>query len=235
MAEVLRNELTMLELLDSNWSMLNRNLAKHYGVVGPKSESFERVVFPAESGRGGLIGQGAFHLTGSNGDESHPIKRAVWILDRLLDAPPASPPPDTPALDTENPDFSKLTLREQLEAHREKESCNNCHRGIDPWGLALENFNPLGQWRDSDSTNTTLPDGTNITGANELKKFLIENRRSWFARSVVRRLMTFAHGRSLDIGDRETIDQLTRSFEAGGYRLKPLIVEMMCAEIHANE
>lgn len=233
-SEVLKNDLSMLELLDSDWSMMNRNLAKHYGLSGPRSASFERVSLPANSPRGGLLGHGAFHLTGSNGDESHPIKRAVWILDRLLDAPPASPPPDTPELDSENPDFSKLTLKQQLEAHREKESCNNCHRNIDPWGLALENFDPLGSWRESDSINTTLPDGNEIVGVEDLKNYLLENRRSWYARSVVRRLMAFSYGRSLDVGDHEVVDALNDTFAEEGYRLRPLLVALLSNEVAAN-
>lgn len=235
LSEILSNDITMLELLDSDWSMLNHNLANHYGVQDHGSDSFKRIVFGEGSPRGGLLGHGAFHLTGSNGDQSHPIKRAVWVLDRLLDAPPASPPPDTPELDSDNPDFSKLSLKEKLKAHRNKESCNNCHKGIDPWGLALENFDPLGQWRESKSTTTTLPDGTTISGLNGLKQFLLEHRKSWFARSVVRRLMTFAYGRSLDIGDHETVENLTRTFEVGGYRLRPLIVEMVSGRLDAKE
>lgn len=233
-SEILQNDLSTLELLDADWSMMNRNLAKHYGVNGPRSASFERVTLPADSWRGGLLGHGAFHLIGSNGDESHPIKRAVWILDRLLDAPPASPPPDTPELDSENPDFSKLTLQQQLEAHREKESCNNCHRNIDPWGLALENFDPLGNWRQSDSTNTVLPDGSEIDGVVELKQFLLDNRRDWFAQSIVRRLMTFTFGRSLDVGDHEIAEAMTRTFESNGYRLRPLLLALLTAEAPAN-
>lgn len=226
-SEILYNDLTALELLDSDWTMVNRDLARHYDLPGPASRRFERVVFPENSPRGGLLGQGAVHLIGSNGDETHPIKRAVWILDRLLDAPPASPPPDTPELDSENPDFAKLTLREQLEAHREKESCNQCHRGIDPWGLALENFDPLGQWRESDSVKTTLRGDIAIDGAGGLRDYLASERRSWFARSVVRRLMTYGLGRSLDLGDRSSVEALTETFERHGYRLRPLIQEFV--------
>jgi hypothetical protein len=230
-AEVLRNDLSALELLDSNWTMANRNLAKHYDIPGPRSRDFERISFPADSQRGGLLGQGAFHLAGSNGEHSHPIKRAVWILDRLLDSPPASPPPDTPELDSENPDFAKLTLKQQLLAHREKESCNNCHRGIDPWGLPLENFDALGQWRASEDGSSTLPNGAEIRNPAELKAFLVSERKDWFARSAVRRLMAYGLGRSLDLGDRETADALTEAFEGHGYRFQPLIVDLVCSEV----
>lgn len=233
-AEVVRNDLTALELLDSNWTMVSRNLAAHYGIKGPRSSRFERVLLPAGSPHGGILGQAAFHLIGSDGDESHPIKRAVWILDRLLDDPPGSPPPDAPELDSENPDLAKLSLREQLEAHRKKESCNNCHRGIDPWGLPLEEFNALGHWRkrrENEPVPVLLPDGSEVTDTATLKKFLIEKKREWFARSAVRRLTTYALGRSTDLGDREAIDVLTRAFEKHGYRFRPLIVELVCSEM----
>ena len=128
----------------------------------------------------------------------------------------------------------QLTLKEQLEAHREKESCNNCHRNIDPWGLALENFDPLGQWRPSDSSSTMLPNGSEITGIEGLKQYLLANRRSWFARSVVRRLMAYTYGRSLDVGDHESVESLTGNFEQGGYRLRPLLIELICADLDAN-
>ncbi|MEM7013774.1 MAG: DUF1592 domain-containing protein, partial [Verrucomicrobiota bacterium] len=229
-AEVLRNDLTALELLDSDWTMANRNLAKHYGVPGPPSRDFERVVFPAESQRGGLLGHGALHLAGSNGAQSHPIKRAVWVLDRLLDSPPASPPPDTPELDAENPDFAKLTLREQLRKHREKESCNNCHQGIDPWGLPLEHFDALGNWRGDADGASELPDGTKLDDVADLKQLLVTERRDRFAHSAVRRLMTYALGRSLDLGDREAVDDLTATFESHGLRFQPLIVDLVLSE-----
>ena len=121
-------------------------------------------------------------------------------------------------------------LNEQLEAHREKESCNNCHRGIDPWGLPLENFDALGHWRQSSNTASTLPNGSTISNASELKRFLVTERKEWFARSLVRRVMVYALGRSLDLGDREPVGELTQSFVNHGYRIQPLIVDLVSSE-----
>lgn len=148
LAEIARSDQSVLQLLDSDWTMLNRSLAQHYGLQGPRGSAFERVELPEGDRRGGLLGQASFLLSNSNGESSHPIKRAVWILDRLLDSPPAPPPPDVPELDTQNVDLAKLTLKEQLAVHREKESCANCHRGIDPWGVPLEHFDAIGLWRE---------------------------------------------------------------------------------------
>ena len=226
-AEIVHHNLSALELLDSNWTMANRNLANHYQIDSPKSRDLEKVIFKENSVRGGILGHGAFHLSGSNGIDSHPIKRAVWILDRLLDSPPMSPPPDAPELDSENPDLAKLSLKEPLEVHREKESCNNCHKGIDPWGLPLENFDALGQWRQSPDTASELPDGSKIEGVQELKQFLTTERKSWFARSAVKRLMSYALGRSLDLGDRKIIQSLSKDFAEADFRFRPLIVKLV--------
>lgn len=219
LAEVLRADESCLDLLDSNWTMLNRSLAKHYGMTGPRSSAFERVAIGEERQRGGLLGQAAFLLSNSDGEQPHPIKRAVWILDRLLDSPPAPPPPDVPELDPDNPNLAGLSLKEQLAAHRNKEACGNCHRGIDPWGIPLENFNAVGLWQTESTVRRTskgkgkgtkgasvdassvLPDGTELGGVGELKAYLRESRRELFARAVVRRLASYALGRSLDLND----------------------------------
>ena len=242
LAEILHSDGSALDLLDARWTLLNRRLARHYGLTGPRSSRFELVHFPADSRRGGLLGQGAFLLANSNGEDSHPIKRAVWILDRLLDSPPAPPPPDVPELDPANPDLAGLSLKEQLAVHREKESCGNCHRGIDPWGIPLENFDAVGNWRSqipargkkSPATpvdaSSLLPDGAEIDGVAELRSYLLENRREWFARAVVKRLMAYALGRSLDLGDRGDVEALTAEFVAGDFRLRGLIVDLVQSE-----
>ena len=237
--EILRGDRSGLELIESNWTMLNRPLAKHYGIDGPRSSDFVRV--EVDRRRGGLLGQGAFLLSNANGEDSHPIKRAVWILDRLLDDPPAPPPPDVPELDPESPDLAKLTLKQQLAAHRQKESCASCHRGIDPWGVPLENFDAVGRWREQVPAHkkrpatpvdlvSELPDGTKLDGHIALRRHLVNNYRDAFARSLVKHVMAYGLGRSLDFGDREAIEQLTRQFVKNDLRLRPLIVDFVGSE-----
>ena len=160
---------------------------------------------------------------------------------------PAPPPPDVPELEADSPDLKGLTLKQQLEAHRKKDACNSCHQNIDPWGIALENFDAIGLYRTNaaaritgkgptglgpklDST-TTLPNGDNLLGANELKQYLIENRREQFAQAVVKRLTTYAIGRSLDIGDKNSIEQLTDQFIKDDFRLRKLIKKLVENEI----
>ncbi|NQV23859.1 MAG: DUF1592 domain-containing protein, partial [Rhodopirellula sp.] len=245
LAEIVRSDSSCLNLLESDWTMLNRPLAKHYGLSGPRSTAFERVVLGDEKRRGGLLGQAVFLLSNSDGEQAHPIKRAVWILDRLLDSPPAPPPPDVPELDPESPSLAGLSLKQQLALHRNSEACGNCHRGIDPWGVPLENFNAVGLWQTESTVRrisqgkgkvtrgapvdatSQLPDGTEINGLSELKTYLRENRRELFARAVVRRLASYALGRSLDLGDRKTIDELTTVFIDSDFRLNQLIVALV--------
>jgi len=269
-AAILRDDLSCLNLIDSDFAMLNRPLAKHYGLTGPRGTTFERVALKPDDRRGGVLTQGSFLLGGSNGESSHPIKRAVWILDRLLDDPPASPPPDVPELDPTRTDLAGLSLKQQLELHREKASCNSCHRGIDPWGVPLENFDAVGLWRTevhgeknakaapkakakkiAKTSATTsapaasqgvpvdsrgeLPDGTQVDGADELKRVLGEKRREQFARAVVRRLMSYALGRSLDFGDEPTVDRLAQAFLKSDLRPRPLIEEIVLSDRFTNK
>lgn len=251
--EILRKDLSALNILDSDWTMLNRRLAKHYGIEGPRSSQFERVAFVSEHHRGGVLGQSAFLLSNSDGESSHPIKRAVWILDRLLDSPPAPPPPDVPELDADRPDLAGLSLKQQLALHRQKGSCANCHRGIDPWGVPLENFDAIGRWRSAIVTKrpaangkkktqakpstvpvdavSRLPNGTEISGFESLKTHLAEHRKELFARSLVKRLATYALGRSLDQGDQAAVQSLTENFLAGDFRIKRLILDLVQSEM----
>ena len=248
LAEILKGDLSCLELLDSNWTMANRTLAIHYGLEArPRTGAFERVALSPEDRRGGILGQGAFLLSNSNGETSHPIKRAVWIRDRLLDDPPNPPPPDVPDLNAENADLAGLTLKQQLAVHREKESCNACHENIDPWGIALENFDATGLFRTEAPVRigkkkkptppvlldplTELPNGTKLNGAAALKRYLLEKRRDAFARAVTNRLASYALGRSLDFGDREVMERLAKNFENHQLRLRGLILDLVKSEL----
>lgn len=246
LAEMVRENGSALDLVDSDWTMLNRRLARHYGITGPETDRFERVALPEDARRGGVLGHGAFLLGNSDGADSHPIKRAVWILDRLLDAPPASPPPDVPELDPTNPDLAGLSLKEKLAVHRAKPACANCHRGIDPWGVPLESFDAIGRWRTEVArpkkgkrpgnpipvdASSVLPDETAIDGPVALRRHLLQHRRDDFARAVVKRLATYGLGRSLDLGDEESIGVLTEQFAANDYRLRDLITEFIGSDL----
>ncbi|MEJ6644890.1 MAG: DUF1588 domain-containing protein [Akkermansiaceae bacterium] len=236
--ELLYKNLSALNILDSKFTMLDEPLAKHYGLTGPRGSSFERVTLRSDDKRGGILAHGSILLGNSTGGDSHPVKRAVWIRDRLLDDRPNDPPPNTPALDSNKPDFANLTVREQLAAHRKEESCNDCHRGIDPWGITLENFGGDGLWRTQVlraklrgkgmnklpvMAESTLPDGTSVNGFTDLKTYLVEKRHGQFARAFTSRLITYALGRRLELVDEKTVDKLTEKFIASDYRIEALI------------
>lgn len=242
-AEILRTDASALHLLKSDFTMLNEPLARHYGVNGVLGQRFRRVQVADIDRPGGLLGHAGILLANSTGRDSHPIRRAVWVRDRLLGDPPAPPPPDVPELDEANPEFAKLSIREQLAVHREKESCNSCHRNLDPWGIALENFDAVGHWRTarhvphddvaesrSVDANATLPDGTNLNGVNGLQEYLVEHAREQFARSLVRNLLTYALGRSLELTDERELDRITDQFIANGYRVRSLLEQIVTSE-----
>lgn len=241
-ATILEENTSCLQLLDADFAMVNRRLAAHYGIPGPRGSRFERVALQGNEHRGGVLTQGSFLLANSNGEDSHPIKRAVWMLDRLLDNRPAPPPPDVPELNPNEPNLAGLTLKRQLELHRTKPACNNCHRGIDPWGIAFENFDAVGRWREDSKaqpkkrrgktvatieTAAQLPDGTEIDGVDELKHYLLEQRKQQFAQAVVKRLLAYSVGRSMELSDQPAIDSLTEQFAADDFQLRELMVAIV--------
>lgn len=242
-AELLKHNSSATELLSSDFTMLNESLAKHYGIDGVLGKSFRRVAIPADSHRGSLLSHASILLSNSTGADSHPVRRAVWIRDRLLNDPPAPPPPNVPSLEQANPEFHQLPVRKQLEIHRTVESCNQCHRSLDPWGIALENFDALGRWRTEVPKNAgenaqtqpidatvELPDGKQIAGADGLRTYLLQERKEQFARSLVMRLLTYALGRSLELTDQAAVDQVLEQFSKDDLRLKGLIHKVVASE-----
>ena len=237
--EVLYKNLSCLNFLSSDFVMANDRLAAFYGLEKPKSGDFQRLPLPADSIRGGVLTQASFLLGNSTGAQGHPIYRARWLLDRLMADPPGDPPADVPDLDDESPQAKKLTLKQQLEVHRTRESCNRCHRNLDPWGIPLERFNAIGQVIDSGSRaanrrgqpaiedHTVLPDGTEIRGSRELVTYLLEHREEQFARGFCEHLLTYALGRSLEWTDQPLVDQLTKDFQANEFRMSDLILSIV--------
>jgi hypothetical protein len=239
---LLRKNRSARNFVESDFAMLNEPLARHYGIEGVLGYDLREVALPKESRRGGLLTQASILLTNSTGEDSHPIKRAVWMRRRLLDDPPAPPPPNVPELATDNADFAKLSIRKRLEIHLEDPACASCHRDIDPWGIALENFDAVGRWRDeirradkgkkSFSTlpvdhQTELPDGSRIESPEQLKRYLLANRGDEFARTIVTKLLTWSLGRSLDLSDEPDIAALIDDFVQNDLKLRDLIHEIV--------
>lgn len=243
-AELVRENRSALHLLSSDFTVLNEPLAKHYGIDGVYGREFRRVELPPEQHRGGLLGQASMLLANSTGSDSHAVRRAVWIRDRLLNDPPAPPPPDVPTLDEAAPEFHKLSIRRQLEIHRRREACASCHRGIDPWGVALENFDAVGRWRESvrrkvgkrfesvpvDAADV-LPGGQKLDGVDALREHLIAERKDDFARSLVSRLLTYALGRRLELSDQPAVDDITEALASDDFRLRGLIHKVVASPL----
>ncbi len=223
--ELLDNNLSALNLLESDFGVFNESMARHYGIDGVLGRQFRRVPITADSHRGGVLTQAGILLANSTGRESHPVRRAVWVRDRLLNDPPASPPADVPTLDQIDPNFASLPIRQQLEIHRTAESCNQCHRTLDPWGLALENFDAVGAWHDqATDARAELPGDIPLRNLSDLQEHLLQSCPERFGRSLVVRLLSYALGRELDVYDRPLIGQLSTSFAEHGYRIRDLVI-----------
>jgi mono/diheme cytochrome c family protein len=252
-AEILRENRSCLDLLDSDFTYLNRPLAEHYGLPlvgreGPLGLDFERVTLSPDAHRGGILTHGSILLANSNGEESHPIKRAVWLLDRLLDRKPPPPPPDVPDLNVDEPSFVGLTLKQKLEAHRAKPACLNCHQGIDPWGIPFEQYDATGRWRgvaekrkrsrrqdvQTIEDQATLPDGvviSGLSGRGGLKSYLASKQRSLFGVAVAKRVLAYSLGRSLTHRDEDAVRGIAAEFDANDLRIRPLIVAVVRSEL----
>ena len=235
--EILTKNESMMQIVDADFTMLNARLAKHYGMEGPKSQRFERTSLKGTNRPGGILGHASVHLSGSDGAESHPIRRAVWIRERLLHDPPKPPPPDVPGIEQSVKDFEKLSLREQLEVHRQKESCNDCHRSLDPWGVAMEEFSAIGLKRDKTTvhkkpvtSDTILPGNHPVNGVMELQRFILRHRKDQFAHALCSKVLAYALGRSLTLDDELLISDLKKDLSNDGYRLSGLIQNIVLSE-----
>tara|TARA_B110000879_G_scaffold172823_2_gene224592 strand:+ start:90 stop:2456 length:2367 start_codon:yes stop_codon:yes gene_type:complete len=238
-AHILRNDLSARHFITSDFVMLNNRLARHYGIEGIYGGEFRPVALSGDhaSRRGGLLSQASILMANSTGRNSNPIKRAVFLRKRLLNDPPAPPPPNVPELKTADPDFARLPIREQLKAHVNDSACADCHRGIDPWGLALEEFDAVGKWREKIvwpvgggktielpvDAKATLPDGREVDGIAQLREYLWEHRREKFARALVSKLLVYSLGRSLEFSDEAAISALTDEFVKNEMRVGQLL------------
>ena len=152
---IVREDRSLRELLVSDYTFLNEPLAKHYGIDGVEGTEMRLVALPPESPRGGILTQGTVLAVTSNPDRTSPVKRGFFILDNILGVPPRPPPPNIPLLEEAAKQFAGRTptLREILDLHRKRPACSSCHNQMDPLGLALENFNALGRWREQEQGN----------------------------------------------------------------------------------
>jgi len=221
-------------LIDSEFAMLNQNLAEFYGVNGVLGAEFRPVPLDRAVGRGGLLSQGAFLVGHSDGTQSHPIKRAVWLQERILGNPPPPPPPNVPELDPDTPGFEALTLKEQLELHRNKASCVDCHQKIDPYGIVFEEYDAVGRRRTSAKGRpidaaSELPNGHQLTGVQELKDYILQEQYDLFLRSLCEHLFAYATGREITYIEQPRIDRLMEAAKKND-RLDSIVLSVVQCE-----
>ena len=225
---VFRENRSVLDLLQANYTFLNERLARHYGVPNIKGSYFRRVTFPEGSVRGGLLGQGSVLTITSYSTRTSPVLRGKWVLENLLSAAPPPPPPNVPSLNTEKAPGKPLTLREAMIQHRASPACAGCHARMDPIGFAMENFDAVGRWRERDGEQPidatgVFPEGTKFDGIPGLKKELLRQPEQ-FVGTVAERLLMYAVGRNLQYYDAPTVRAVMREAESANYTLASLVL-----------
>ena len=226
--EVLRENHSIMDFIHSDYAMVNERLANHYRIPKVYGPQFRKVPVTPESNRGGLLTSAVIMTMNSDGKDSHPLKRGVWILKRILDDPPPPPPPNVPQVDLTNPEILKMTVKERIADHRDKPACASCHSRIDPWGIAFENYDAVGAFRTSiqgkpvDAT-AELFNRQTLAGVDGLERYLLTDRQDQFARAMVHKMTSYALGRPLSFADRADIDSLTAQFRRKGDGLLDLI------------
>lgn len=262
--ELLKENLSVKNFVDSDFAMLNGRLAKHYGIPGVEGVAFRKVPLKPEYHRGGLLTQASILKITANGTSTSPVPRGVWVLDRLMGRPAPPPPPNVPAIE---PDIrGATTIRDQLVKHRQAEACAGCHARIDPPGFALESYDVIGGWRDhyrvaTDQrhwvnnrvgplakylaawqygvgkpveTEGTLVDGRRFADLAEFKKLLLAHPDR-IARCVTEKLVTYATGQPVGPGDREAVDAILTETRPSDYGLRSLVKAVVTSDLFTRK
>ena len=224
-----RENRSVVDLLTATHTFLNERLALHYGLTGVKGDRFRRVELE-QSARWGLLGKGAVLMAAAYPNRTSPVLRGAFVLKHIQGVPPATPPTDVPTLDEKDIGTTNaLTVREMIERHRANPTCASCHAVMDPLGLALENFDATGRWRDRDryageaiDASGELPDGTRVDGPDDLRKALVA-RSEQFVQTFAEGLLTYATGRTLEYYDMPTVRRIVREAAGDDYRLSALV------------
>lgn len=224
---IVRENRPMLDLLDADFTYVNGQLARHYGMSNFRGRDWDRVTLPA--GKGGILTQASVLTLTSNATRTSPVKRGKFVLEQILNTPPRPPPEDVPALEDQKQ--LKGTLRQIMEQHRANPVCASCHQRMDPIGFAFENYDPVGAWREKDAgvmidPSGTLPDGKSFSGPAELKRILKE-KKDLFTRCLSEKMLVYALGRGLEYYDRRAVDKIMTALEKDQYRFSTLLTEII--------
>ena len=224
---ILAEDRSIMDLMNGDYTFVNERLAKHYGMKGIYGEDFRRVPVTDENRRG-ILGQASILAVTSVPTRTSPVQRGKWILSNLLGTPPPAPPPNVPALKTSAEAGKVSSLRERMEAHRATPYCAACHKVMEPLGFSLENFDAVGQWRETDEgakidPSGTLYEGTKVTKPADLRKALMA-RPEVFAGVFTEKLMTYALGRGVEYYDMPTIRAILRDAKPNNYKFSSILM-----------
>jgi hypothetical protein len=225
---IVREDRSVLDLLDADYTFVDERLAEHYGMKDVRGSHFRRVTVPADSPRRGLLGHGSMLTVTSVATRTSPVMRGKWILENLLGAPPPEPPPGVEVNLDATEDAKTTTLRQRLEMHRASPVCASCHNIMDPLGLALENFDLIGAWRETDGpakvdASGRLADGTPVNGAADLRRAML-SRSEAFVTTATAKLMTYGLGRPVHHYDMPLVRSIVRRAGREGNRFSALVL-----------
>ena len=241
-AEMFRKNLPLREVVDSNWTMLNSRLAIHYGLPIPSQAKLARVQLTPKSRRGGILTHASILSLTSDGTRHRPVHRGAWVSEAIFARTPLAPPPNVDPLEPVERDQPKTTIRSQLEAHATTPTCVSCHAKIDPLGLAFENFDAIGRWREKErveggvgedppvDASGTLPGGKTFAGPSEFKKLLVEDDGR-LAQAFMEQLATYALRRIMTVDDVQQLRSIVVAARDDGYRLQSLIRGLVMSEL----
>jgi mono/diheme cytochrome c family protein len=224
---IVREDRSVLDLLNADYTFVNERLARHYGIPNVYGSHFRRVHVDQEARRG-LLGQGSILTVTSYPNRTSPVLRGKWILENVLGTPPPAPPPNVPTLSDNEPGQEAQSLRARMEAHRRTPTCATCHRVMDPLGFALENFDGVGEWRVKEQGGAVDPvgqlaDGTKVDGPVALRQAL-NKHPEMFVRTITEKLMTYGLGRGLDYTDMPLVRDISRGAAASNYKWSALVI-----------
>lgn len=240
--EVFLKNFSLSEFLDSDWTMLNERLAKHYGIDGVKGDEVRRVALRPENQRGGIMTHASILGLTSDGTRHRPVHRGVWMLEAIIGKPAPPPPANVPALETPKKDDKKRTLRETLELHRKDPNCVSCHNKIDPLGIAFDNYDAIGRWREVETLDVgkgenpkldssgVLPDGRKFKNSKELRQFLVKDLDQ-FAEAFTEKLATYGMRRGMTYSDKQLIKECVDKAKSDHYQIHSVIEALVTSPL----
>ena len=226
--EVLNENRSVMDFLHADYAVVNERLAAHYRIPNVRGPHFRPVAIDQRVQRGGVMTCAAVMAMNSDGKDSHPLKRGVWMLERILHDPPPPPPPNVPEVDLTDPRILQMTLKERIADHRNKPACFSCHARIDPWGIAFENYDAMGSFRTKIKNapvdaSAELFNKQTLDGVDGLKRYLLTERQDQFARAMVHKMTTYALGRPMSFGDHADLETLTQKLRQNDDQLRDLV------------